>query len=147
MSEIETSGGSGKKSVKKDCGTVKVSEEVVARIAMKAISGFDGVKPAVPGFITGLRLGRKTISGVRVNVSYDEENPEIIVDAYVLVRYGLRLPDVCWDLQESLKQQLEKAVGYAIKAVNVYVCGIDFSRVDKQPGDRSTESSSAAVQE
>ncbi len=147
MSEIETSGGSEKKSVKRDCGTVKVSEEVVASIAMKAISGFDGVKPAVPGFITGLRLGRKTINGVRVNVSYEEENPEIIIDAYVLVRYGLRLPDVCWDLQESLKQQLEKAVGYAIKAVNVYVCGIDFSRAGKQTGVVNTELPSGAVQQ
>ncbi len=130
MSEFEMSGGSAVTERELD-GVAKVSEAAVASIAMKAITEVDGVKPAPPGFITGFRLGRKTVDAVRVNVSYEDTEPEIIVDAYISVRYGLRLPDVCWDLQEVVKKKLEKETGYAIKAVNVYVSGIDFSMVDK----------------
>ena len=130
MAEFETSGGNTVTERELD-GVAKISEAAVASLAMKAVAEVDGVKPATPGFITGFRLGRKTVDAVRVNVSYDDAEPEIIVDAYVSVRYGLRLPDVCWDLQENVKKKLEKETGYAIKAVNVYVSGIDFSMVDK----------------
>ena len=132
MQNFETSGGKKAQPVNNvHDGCARVSEEAVAAVAMQAIKEFDGVKPAIPGFITGLRLGRKTVRGVRVNVAYDEDVPEIIVDAYVSVRYGLRLPDVCWDLQEAMKRKLETTTGYVIKAVNVYVHSIDFIRSEK----------------
>lgn len=113
-------------------GTIRISEEVISSIAIKAISEIETVSPATPDFLTGIRLGRKTVNGVRVNISYETKVPEIIVDAYVSVRYGLRLPDICWDLQELVKSRIEKAVGFSVKAVNVYVCKIDFSHVDRQ---------------
>lgn len=112
-------------------GAIRISEETVATVAIKAISTIDGVSLATPDFITGIRLGRKTVSAVRVNVAYENRLPDIILDAYVSVRYGMRLPDVCWDLQEKVKQQVEKITGCKIKAVNVYVCNIDFSQVDR----------------
>jgi len=136
MAEFETSGTPAPDiaELEKD-GAIRISEETVAAVAIKAISAIDGVTLATPDFITGIRLGRKTVSAVRVNVSYDNRLPDIIVDAYVSVRYGMRLPDVCWDLQETVKQQAEKTTGCKIKAVNVYVCNIDFSKVDRAISD------------
>lgn len=136
MTEFETSGTVAPdiSELEKD-GSVRISEEVVASVAIKTIAGIDGVTLATPDFITGIRLGRKTVSAVRVNVSYESKVPDVIVDAYVSVRYGMRLPDVCWDLQETVKQQVEKITGCKIKCVNVYVCNIDFSQVDRTVSD------------
>ena len=120
-------------------GSVKISEEAIAHVAMKAIESVEGVTAVCPKFITGIRFGRKTVSGVRVNVSNDTQTPEVTLDAYVSVRYGLRLPDVCWDLQETVKKQLEKSTGYAIKAVNVYVNSIDFSHIDVRGAKENNE--------
>lgn len=141
MSEFETSGGNNKKKAEPDYeGSAKVSDEVVAKVAIKVISEFKGIIPATPAFITGFRLGRKTFNSVRVNVSYNDEIPEIIVDAYVLVAYGIRIPDVCWDLQETLKKLIEKMTGYSIKAVNIYVHGIDFSVVNSKDAKEKFDS-------
>ncbi|ACZ19272.1 protein of unknown function DUF322 [Thermanaerovibrio acidaminovorans DSM 6589] len=106
-------------------GRVRISEDVVAQIAVKALSGVEGVKPASPGLMANLRLGRKTTNGVRITLS-EGEFPEVQVDAYVAVRYGLRIPDVCWDVQEAIKEQVERYTGYAVRAVNVFVQGITF---------------------
>ena len=66
------------------------------------------------------------LAGVRILIS-EGEPPEIVVDAYITVKYGLRIPDVCWDVQEAVKDQIERFTGYAIKGVNIYVQGITFA--------------------
>ncbi|NLV81863.1 MAG: Asp23/Gls24 family envelope stress response protein [Synergistaceae bacterium] len=107
-------------------GKVRVSEDVIAQLATKALNSIEGVFPSNPGLMANLRLGRKTVNGVRISVS-DAEEPEIVIDAYILVKYGLRIPDICWDVQESIKEQVEQLTGYTIKSVNIYVQGISFA--------------------
>ncbi len=82
--------------------------------------------------MANLRLGRKTVNGVRISIS-DGDTPEIIVDAYIAVKYGLRIPDVCWDVQEAVKDQIERFTGYSIKGVNVYVQGVTFGEKKENP--------------
>ena len=106
-------------------GKVRISEDVIAQLAVKALSSVEGVQPASPGLMANLRLGRKTTNGVRISVG-DGETPEIQVDTYIAVKYGLRIPDVCWDVQEVIKEQVERFTGYGVKAVNVFVQGITF---------------------
>ena len=118
-------------------GKIRISEDVIAQLATKALNSVDGVAPASPGLMANLRLGRKTANGVRILIS-EGEPPEIVVDAYITVKYGLRIPDVCWDVQEAVKDQIERFTGYvkdqierftgyAIKGVNIYVQGITFA--------------------
>ena len=106
-------------------GKIRISEDVIAQLAVKALSTIEGVQPASPGLMANLRLGRKTTNGVRISVG-DGETPEIQVDTYIAVKYGLRIPDVCWGVQEVIKEQVERFTGYGVKAVNVFVQGITF---------------------
>lgn len=107
-------------------GKIRISEDVIAQLATKALSSVEGVMPASPGLMANLRLGRKTINGVRISVS-ESETPEIDIDVYITVKYGLRIPDTCWDVQEAIKEQVERFTGYSIKGVNIYVQGIAFA--------------------
>ncbi len=113
-------------------GKVRISEDVIAQLAVKALASVEGVQPANPGLMANLRLGRKTTNGVRISIS-DATPPEIVVDAYIAVKYGLRIPDVCWDVQEAVKDQVERFTGYSIKSVNIYVQGIAFA--EKKPAE------------
>jgi uncharacterized alkaline shock family protein YloU len=118
-------------------GKIRISEEVISQLAIKALLSVDGIQPANPGLMANLRMGRKAANGVRISIS-DGESPEIQVDTYVSVKYGLRIPDVCWDVQEAVKEQIERYTGYTVKSVNVYVQGISFSEKQTEPGDAST---------
>jgi uncharacterized alkaline shock family protein YloU len=116
-------------------GKIRISEDVIAQLAVKALLSVDGVQPANPGLMANLRMGRKAANGVRITIS-DGEAPEIQVDTYISVKYSLRIPDVCWDVQEAVKDQVERYTGYMVKAVNVYVQGITFVE-KKASGDSS----------
>jgi len=120
-------------------GSVKISEEVIAQIATQALLSVKGVQPASPGLVANLRLGKKSSSGVKISV-HDGEVPSIAVEAYVTVKYGLRIPDIAWDVQEVIKKNLEQFTGYTVKSVDVYVQGVFFETPQGEEGAAQSSS-------
>ncbi|MFA7621639.1 MAG: Asp23/Gls24 family envelope stress response protein [Aminobacteriaceae bacterium] len=106
-------------------GVVHISEDVLSELAKKTLSTIEGVQPASPGIASKLGIGRKASEGVRV-VLEDGVRPEASVDVYVLVKFGYRIPDLAWDVQEMIKKNIEEYTGYKVRAVNVNVQGIYF---------------------
>ena len=106
-------------------GMIHISEDVIAELARKTIQGIPNIKTA--GLASKFSIGRK--SGIRVSVEHSQGS--VSVDAYVLVKYGQRIPDLAWDVQEKIKDNLERYTGYDVKAVNVNVQGIYTGSVDK----------------
>ena len=101
-------------------GAIHISEDVIAELARKTIQGIPNIKidsKLPPRFAIGRRSG-----GIRVSVEHKQGT--IAVDANVLVKYGQRIPDLAWDVQEKIKDNLERYTGYDVKAVNVNVQGI-----------------------
>ncbi|MFA6641713.1 MAG: Asp23/Gls24 family envelope stress response protein [Thermovirgaceae bacterium] len=128
-------------SEEKSEGSVRISEEVIAQIATQALLKVNGVQPASPGLVANLRLGKKTSGGVRISVE-EGDMPSVVVDAYITTKYGLRIPDIAWDVQESIKKTLEQYTGYVVKAVNVFVQGVFFEHEQttfKEPVEEKKE--------
>ena len=92
-------------------------------LAKKTILGIPNIQPASAGIASKFGIGRKTGDSIRVSVE-EGKVPAMTVDAYVLVRYGQRIPDLAWDVQEKIKANLERYTGYTLTAVNIKVQGI-----------------------
>ncbi|MBR1486222.1 MAG: Asp23/Gls24 family envelope stress response protein [Synergistaceae bacterium] len=101
-------------------GVIHVSEDVIVELAKKTIQGIANIKTAAK-LSSKFALGRRS-GGIRVDV--DHNQGVISIDVYILVRYGQRIPDLAWDVQEKIKDNLERYTGYEVKAVNVNVQGI-----------------------
>jgi uncharacterized alkaline shock family protein YloU len=67
------------------------------------------------------------------------------VDVYILVKFGLRIPDLAWDVQEMIKKNIEEYTGYKVKAVNVNVQGIYFK--NKVPAEAVAEEAKGEVKQ
>lgn len=105
---------------------VRISENVIEQIAIQALARVIGIQPSSPSpDFEGIDKGRKPNGGVRIRVE-DEDGivPSIIVDAFIKTKYGLRIPDISWYVQESIKSTLEQFTGYNVKGVNVFAQGI-----------------------
>lgn len=125
-------------------GSVHISEDVITELAKRALATIEGVQAGSPGLASKLGLGRKATEGVRISLDENNGNSEITIDVYVMVKYGLRIPDIAWDVQECVKNSLEELTGYVVKAVNVNVQGIFFA---EDLHSDSAEDSSSAPQE
>lgn len=115
-------------------GAIHISEDVISELARKTIQG-------IPNIRTASKLGSKFALGRKsggIHVSVEHSQGSIDIDAYVLVKYGQRIPDLAWDVQEKIKDNLERYTGYSVKAVNVNVQGIysedgDNFKIDIEP--------------
>lgn len=110
-------------------GKFSISEDVIRDIARRAMGRVSAVQPAKSSAVLG--IGRKSGDGIKVSLIEDGDMPVVSLDAYIQVRYGMRIPDVAWDLQEYLKNELEKSTGYEVKSVNIFVQGVYFDETPK----------------
>ncbi|GHV36571.1 alkaline shock protein 23 [Synergistales bacterium] len=104
-------------------GNIHISEDVIIELAKKTILGIPNIQPANMGIASKFGIGRKAGDSIRVSVE-EGKVPAMVVDAYVLVKYGQRIPDLAWDVQEKIKVNLERYTGYTVTAVNINVQGI-----------------------
>ncbi|MCK9267177.1 MAG: Asp23/Gls24 family envelope stress response protein [Alkaliphilus sp.] len=108
-----------------DYGEVKIVDDVVATIAGLAAIDVKGVAGMSGGFVGGIAevLGKKSLSkGVKVEV----KEKIAIIDLYIIVEYGTKIPDVAWEIQESVKKSIETMTGIKVNEVNIHVQGVHF---------------------
>ena len=102
-----------------------VSDEVVAITAGVAAMEVEGVAGMSTGITGGIveAFGKVNLAkGVKVATNKGHTE----VDLYVILKYGFRIPDVAWNIQEKVKDQVEKLTGITVDTVNIHVQGIDF---------------------
>ena len=108
-----------------ELGTIRIADEVVSIISGLAATEKDGVASMSGGIAGGIAeaLGRKNLSkGVKVEVGEEEAS----IDLFMIVRYGSRIPDVAWKVQENVKKAVENMTGLKVVKVNVHVQGVNF---------------------
>ncbi|WP_278849275.1 Asp23/Gls24 family envelope stress response protein [Megamonas funiformis] len=121
-----------KKGINNALGTIRIADEVVSIIAGLAATEVEGVAGMSGGIAGGIAeiLGRKNFSkGVKVEVG----EKEAAIDLYIIVKYGVRIPDIALNVQEAVKTAIENMTGLSTVEVNVHVQGVGF------PEDVKTE--------
>lgn len=106
-------------------GSIKIADDVVGVIAGLAATEVEGIAGMSGGIVGGITeiLGRKNLAkGVKVEVN----EKEAIVDLYVIVDYGVRIPEVAWNVQENVKKAIENMTGLSVVEVNIHVQGVNF---------------------
>lgn len=113
-------------------GGVKIADEVVAIIAGIAATEVKGVAGMSGGIVGGITefVGKKNPSkGVKVEVG----EKEAAVDLFVIVEFGVRIPEVAHEIQRNVKKAIEMMTGLSVVEINVHVQGVSF------PNERDEE--------
>ncbi len=107
--------------------SIEIADDVVAVIAGKAVSEVSGVAGMAGGFAGGISevlSGKKNLSkGIKVDLSSKEAK----IDVNIIVEYGVRIPDVAFEIQNRVKKAVEAMTGLAVSSVNVHVQGVKTS--------------------
>lgn len=107
-------------------GGIRIADDVVGVIAGMAateVPGVAGMSGGIGGGIAEM-LGRKNLSkGVKVEVG----EKEAAIDLFVIVEFGVRIPDVASQIQMNVKRAIEGMTGLSVVEVNVHVQGVTFA--------------------
>ncbi len=116
-------------------GAVRIANEVVGIIAGLAATEIDGVAGMSGGIVGGIAevLGRKNFSkGVKVEVG----EKQAAIDLFVIMEYGVKIPEVAWEIQTKVKNGIENMTGLEVVEVNVHVQGINIKvegEIEEEP--------------
>lgn len=110
---------------------IKISNDVVASIAGVAVSEVPGVYSMAGGIAGGISEvfgGKKNLAkGIKVEVGEKETK----IDVNIIVEYGVRIPDVAFEIQGRVKKAVETMTGLKVSGVNIHVQGIKTNNINE----------------
>ncbi len=110
-----------------DFGEVRISDEVISVVSSIAVGDVDGVVGIYDS-------GKSGIFGMKNNskgVSAEMKDNVISVDIDIVVKYGVKMQDISWEIQSKVKNAVETMTGLLVQKVNVNIKGIEVPEVSE----------------
>lgn len=115
-----------KLAVDNSLGAIRIADEVVEIIAGLAASEVEGVAGMSGGLVGDiahmLSRGKNLAKGVKVEVG----EHEAAVNLFLVVEYGVSIPDVALHVQEAVKEAIQSMTGLNVIETNVHIQGVNF---------------------
>ncbi len=109
---------------------IRIADDVISVIAGVAVSEVPGVAQMSGGFAGGISevlSGKKNLSkGIKV----DSGEKETKIDVNIIVEYGVRIPDVAFEIQNRVKKAVENMTGLKVVEVNVHIQGVSTENME-----------------
>ena len=106
-------------------GNIDISNDVIATVVGGAATEIFGIvgmasKNQIRDNLNEILKRDNYAKGVVVR----QEDDSIAVDVYIIVGYGTKISEVCHNVQDKVKYNLESMLGITAKSVNVIVQGV-----------------------
>ena len=111
-------------------GSINISEEVIAAIAVGAVrevEGVSGMMTGMGGSITDLVNNRKNAQKGTKGVKIDMTGTALTLDLYLTVEYGHAIPEVAENAQKAVASAVEAMTGCPVGTVNIHVGGVTLT--------------------
>ena len=120
----ETEADMKENTIKDTVGSLKISEDVLSKIACTAAREIDGVAElaSMPTTFKGLVSKPVVPRPVRIMVRDDVA----VIDVYVNLASGAKIQEVAQQIQSNVKASIQSMTGIAVSKVNVHVVSILF---------------------
>ncbi len=90
-------------------GKVIISQNVIEKIVEHNIE-------------THKELSLYSKKGVKLEIKRDK----VLINLMVKVKFGVRIPDLMWEVQKSIKEDIEKLTNLSVKGVNIHIQEFEF---------------------
>lgn len=111
-------------------GSINISEEVIAAIAVGAVrevEGVSGMMTNLGGSVTDLVTNKKNAQKGAKGVKIDMTAAALVLDLYLTVQYGQPIPEVAENAQKAVSCAVEAMTGCPVEAVNIHVGGVTLA--------------------
>ena len=108
-------------------GSINISEEVIAAIAVGAVrevEGVSGMMTNLGGSVTDLVNNKKNAQKGAKGVKIDMTGSALTLDLYLTVEFGHPIPEVAENAQKAVISSVEAMTGCPVGAVNIHVGGV-----------------------
>ena len=113
---------------KVDLGSIKIHKKVLAEIVSSKVQEMDGVVLAGRNFVSSLvnLMGVENFPGIGVSV---DKNNQVMIEVRVRVQHGMNIPDIARQVQDSVREEVERTTDIDLKDVNINIQGMERGNV------------------
>jgi uncharacterized alkaline shock family protein YloU len=120
--------------IKTDLGEINVAIETIGSIVslnLADVKGVVGSRKSIIKEITDMLRGDTSENEIEeasrtIKVEIKDNKP--LINLYIIIKYGVRIPDIAWDIQSRVKEGLRKKLGTDIYEIDIHVQGIQFPK-------------------
>ena len=108
----------------------RITVETVVFLVLRDIREIVGPKKTVFREITN-KLIKGTLDqyeDVSKEIKIEAKLDSITVNLFLDIKYGVRIPDLTWEIQSKIKEKLKETTGLDIDKINVHIQGIHYPR-------------------
>jgi uncharacterized alkaline shock family protein YloU len=110
-------------------GSIHISPRAIATIAYQAARQSYGVVGLAPKNLVN-ELTQVVVKDPTLGVEVHYDGDCINIDMYVIVEYGTRIKSVADSVSNTVRYQVEKAVGMPVNQINIHIQGLRISDLD-----------------
>lgn len=137
--------------IKTDLGEINVSIETIGSIVslnLADVKGVVGSRKSIIKEITDMLRGdtsenEREEASRTIKVEIKDNKP--LINLHIIIKYGVRIPDIAWDIQNRVKEGLREKLGTDINEINIHVQGIQFPKKTQSRRDLVTSNLFAKV--
>jgi len=113
-------------------GKVNIPKETIenlVKINLVDVKGLVGSKKTIIKEIADILRGKiDNEDRNRRNIKVEVKKDGIFIDLFIVLKYGVRIPDIAWEIQNKIKRELKKQIEAENIEINIHVQGIQFSK-------------------
>jgi len=120
--------------IKTDLGEINVTKETIRSIVslnLADVKGVVGSRKSIIKEITDMLRGdaseNETEDATR-NIKVEIKDNKPLINLNIIIKYGVRIPDIAWDIQSRIKEKLMKKLGINVNEIDIHVQGIQFPK-------------------
>ncbi len=127
--------------VRTDLGEINITKETIENIIsvnLADVKGVVGSRKSIINEITDILRGdtdEDEIEEASRTVKAEIKENKLLVNLYIIIKYGVRIPDIAWDIQSRVKDSLMKKLGTDINEIDIHVQGIQFPKKTQSKRD------------
>jgi len=127
--------------IKNDLGEINIAKETIRSIVslnLADVKGVVGSRKSIIKDITDMLMGdtsENEIEEASRNIKVEIKNNKPLINLYIIIKYGVRIPDIAWDIQSRVKEGLMKKLRTDINEIDIHVQGIQFPKKSQSRKD------------
>ena len=126
--------GVNMQTVKTDLGQIEISKETIENIislSLADVKGVVGSRKTIIKEITDMLMGDTDKSELNISsrtIKVEIKNNTPLINLYIIIKYGVRIPDIAWDIQNRVKENIKNKLRININEIDIHVEGIQFPK-------------------
>jgi len=127
--------------IKTDLGEINITTETIRSIVglnLTDVKGVVGSRKSIIKEITDMLRGETNENEIEeanrtIKVEIKDNKP--LINLFIIIKYGVRIPDIAWDIQNRVKEGLMQKLGTEINEIDIHVQGIQFPKKSQSRKD------------